>query len=725
MRRSISTETHEALGVAMNRLGGKSNTGEGGEEVTRLTDPARSSAIKQVASGRFGVTSNYLTNAIQLQIKMAQGAKPGEGGELPGFKVSLDIGRLRHSTPGVGLISPPPHHDIYSIEDLAQLIYDLKTANRGARVSVKLVSEVGVGVVAAGVAKAKADHILISGHDGGTGAAQWGGIKSTGMPWELGLAEAHQTLVMNDLRDRVVVETDGQLKTGRDVVMAFLLGAEETGFSTAPLISLGCIMMRKCHLNVCPVGVATQDPVLRKKFKGMPEHVQNFLWMVGEEVREIMASLGVKTVNELVGRCDLLEYDETLRTEKTKHIDLTPIITPALSLPGLINPNARVYNQRKQDHQLELHIDTEILPKVRNAIETKKPVVVDMEIINVQRSCGTTLGNEISKKWGEDGLPDDTITLNFTGSSGQSFGSFVPRGVTMRVLGDSNDGTGKGLCGGKIVVKPDPVNLARGFKAEDNIITGNVACFGATSGKAFFRGIAAERFGVRNSGCLIVVEGCGDHGLEYMTGGRAVILGEVGKNFSAGMSGGIAWVYDPAGQLRYKANFAEPMRDFERLGQDAFEEELKGYVQEHYEETDSPVAQHILANWETERQFFVQVFPLDYKRARKQAMDADSWKGREEMPKEKVPLADAGAPDVQGEAAPPSEQEVATKFNKLRGFVEIERKPEPYRDAQERRGDWGEIYTPVKAHDLERKRQSARCMDCGIAYWPRTLSLLS
>ena len=502
MRRSISTETHEALGVAMNRLGGKSNTGEGGEEVTRLTDPARSSAIKQVASGRFGVTSNYLTNAIQLQIKMAQGAKPGEGGELPGFKVSLDIGRLRHSTPGVGLISPPPHHDIYSIEDLAQLINDLKTANRGARVSVKLVSEVGVGVVAAGVAKAKADHILISGHDGGTGAAQWGGIKSTGMPWELGLAEAHQTLVMNDLRDRVVVETDGQLKTGRDVVMAFLLGAEETGFSTAPLISLGCIMMRKCHLNVCPVGVATQDPVLRKKFKGMPEHVQNFLWMVGEEVREIMASLGVKTVNELVGRCDLLEYDETLRTEKTKHIDLTPIITPALSLPGLINPNARVYNQRKQDHQLELHIDTEILPKVRNAIETKKPVVVDMEIINVQRSCGTTLGNEISKKWGEDGLPDDTITLNFTGSSGQSFGSFVPRGVTMRVLGDSNDGTGKGLCGGKIVVKPDPVNLARGFKAEDNIITGNVACFGATSGKAFFRGIAAERCVARNSGCV-------------------------------------------------------------------------------------------------------------------------------------------------------------------------------------------------------------------------------
>ena len=713
---SISQETHEALGKAMNKLGGKSNTGEGGEEVDRLTDPARSSAIKQVASGRFGVTSNYLTNAIQLQIKMAQGAKPGEGGELPGFKVSLDIGRLRHSTPGVGLISPPPHHDIYSIEDLAQLIYDLKTANRGARVSVKLVSEVGVGVVAAGVAKAKADHILISGHDGGTGAAQWGGIKSTGMPWELGLAEAHQTLVMNDLRDRVILETDGQIKTGRDVVMAFLLGAEETGFSTAPLISLGCIMMRKCHLNVCPVGVATQDPVLRKKFKGMPEHVVNFMWMVGEEVREHMAALGVRTVQELVGRADLLEFDESLRTEKTKHLDLTPIITHALDLPGLINPNAGVYNRRKQDHQLDLHIDSEILPKVRNAIDTKKPVTVDMEIINVQRSCGTTIGNEISKKWGEEGLPDDTITLNFHGSAGQSFGGFVPNGVTMTVVGDSNDGTGKGLCGGKLIIKPDPRNLAKGFIAEDNIITGNVACFGATSGKAFFRGIAAERFGVRNSGCLIVVEGCGDHGLEYMTGGRAVVLGEVGKNFSAGMSGGIAWVYDAAGTLRYKANYAEPMRDFERLSGDTFEEELKGYIQEHLDATGSTVAENILANWETERERFVQVFPLDYKRARKQAMDADAWKGREELPKDKVPLEDISAKEVTPQASTPTESDMATKFNKLRGFVEIERKPEPYRDPEDRRSDWGEIYTPVKAHDLERKRQSARCMDCGTPF---------
>jgi len=713
---SISQETHEALGIAMNRLGGKSNTGEGGEEVYRLSDPKRSSAIKQVASGRFGVTSNYLTNAIQLQIKMAQGAKPGEGGELPGFKVSLDIGRLRHSTPGVGLISPPPHHDIYSIEDLAQLIYDLKTANRGARISVKLVSEVGVGVIAAGVAKAKADHILISGHDGGTGAAQWGGIESTGMPWELGLAEAHQTLVMNDLRDRVVLETDGQIKTGRDVVMAYLLGAEETGFSTAPLISLGCIMMRKCHLNVCPVGVATQDPVLRKKFKGMPEHVVNFLWMVGEEVRETMAALGVKTVNELVGRADLLEFDESLRTEKTKHLDLTPIITPALQLPGLINPNARVYNHIKQDHMLDKHIDTEILPKVRNAIDTKQPVVVNMEIINVQRSCGTTIGNEISKKWGEEGLPDDTIKLNFFGSAGQSFAAFVPSGVTMTVVGDSNDGTGKGLCGGKLVVKPDPKNLERGFKGEENIITGNVACFGATGGKAFFRGIAAERFCVRNSGCLVVSEGCGDHGLEYMTGGRVVILGEVGKNFSAGMSGGIAWVYDPNGSLRYKANFAEPMRDFERLGGDVFEQELKGYIQEHATETDSPVAKNILANWETERDKFVQVFPLDYKRARKQAMDADAWKGREEMPKGKVPLEDITGKDVKLDAATPTEQEVSTKYNKLRGFVEIERKPEPYREPEDRRADWGEIYTPVKAHDLERKRQAARCMDCGTPF---------
>jgi glutamate synthase (NADPH/NADH) len=397
-------------------------------------------------------------------------------------------------------------------------------------------------------------------------------------------------------------------------------------------------------------------------------------------------------------------------------LDLTPIITPALKLPGLINPNARVYNHIKQDHQLEKHIDSEILPKVRNAIDTKKPVVVNMEIINVQRSCGTTIGYEISKKYGEQGLPDGTITLNFHGSSGQSFGAFVPRGVTMTVVGDSNDGTGKGLCGGKIVIKPDPRNLAKGFKSEENIITGNVACFGATSGKAFFRGIAAERFGVRLSGALVVSEGCGDHGLEYMTGGRAVILGEVGKNFSAGMSGGIAWVYDPSGQLRYKANFAEPMRDFERLGGDSFEEELKGYIQEHLNETQSTVAHDILANWETERSNFVQVFPLDYKRARKQAMDADAWKGREEMPKGKVTLEDMSGKDVKLDAATPTEKDVATKFNKLRGFVEIERKPEPYRDPAERSTDWGEIYTPVKAHDLERKRQAARCMDCGTPF---------
>eukprot|EP00292_Cryptomonas_paramecium_P002170 CAMPEP_0113676986 /NCGR_PEP_ID=MMETSP0038_2-20120614/8990_1 /TAXON_ID=2898 /ORGANISM="Cryptomonas paramecium" /LENGTH=1610 /DNA_ID=CAMNT_0000594161 /DNA_START=19 /DNA_END=4848 /DNA_ORIENTATION=+ /assembly_acc=CAM_ASM_000170 len=628
---SISRETHESLALAMNKLGGKSNTGEGGEDNERMMDPARSSAIKQVASGRFGVTSNYLTKAVQLQIKMAQGAKPGEGGELPGFKVSLEIARLRHSTPGVGLISPPPHHDIYSIEDLAQLIYDLKCSNPGARISVKLVSEVGVGVIAAGVAKAKADHILISGHDGGTGAAQWGGIKSTGLPWELGLAETHQTLVMNDLRSRVVIETDGQLKTGQDVAMAFLLGAEECGFSTAPLISLGCIMMRKCHLNVCPVGIATQDPELRKKFRGMPEHVINFFWMLGEEVREILAALGARKVADIVGRADLLVFDEELRNSKTKNLDLTPILTNALSLPGLINPKAETKNTMKQDHMLHLSLDNVLIEKSKPALEAKKPVVIESEIKNINRSCGTMLSHEISKKYGEEGLPDNTITLKLHGSTGQSFGAFVTKGVTMLVEGDANDGTGKGLCGGKIVVVPSK-KMGQGFVAEKNIITGNVALYGATAGRAFFRGVAGERFAVRNSGAVTVVEGCGDHGLEYMTGGRAVILGEVGKNFSAGMSGGIAWVYDPNGQLRFRANFAEPVRDFERLAGDSYEEELLGYIREHVEATGSDVARRLLANWDAERIHFVQVFPLDYKRARKQAMDADSWKGSSDLP---------------------------------------------------------------------------------------------
>mmetsp|Transcript_68874 Transcript_68874/g.164315 ORF Transcript_68874/g.164315 Transcript_68874/m.164315 type:complete len:2206 (+) Transcript_68874:64-6681(+) len=713
---SISKEAHENIGIAMNRLGGKSNTGEGGEENARMEDPKRSSAIKQIASGRFGVTSNYLTNAIQLQIKMAQGAKPGEGGELPGFKVSVEIGKLRHSTPGVGLISPPPHHDIYSIEDLAQLIYDLKCSNPAARISVKLVSEVGVGVIAAGVAKAKADHILISGHDGGTGAAQWGGIKNTGLPWELGLAEAHQTLVINDLRDRVVVETDGQIKTGRDVIMAMLLGAEECGFSTAPLISLGCIMMRKCHLNVCPVGIATQDPELRKKFKGMPEHVVNFLWMIGEEVRELMAKLGMRTVNELVGRSDLLKFDETLRNRKTKHLDLTPILTHALSLPGLMNPKAGTYNTTKQDHFISEHVDNDLIAQCKDAIEKKKPVVINMEIKNTMRSCGIMLSHIVSKKYGEVGLPEDTIKLNFKGSAGQSLGGFLTHGISIDLEGDSNDGTGKGLCGGKIVIRPDARNLARGYKAEENIITGNVALYGATAGKAFFRGVAGERFAVRNSGAITVVEGCGDHGLEYMTGGRCVILGEVGKNFSAGMSGGIAWVYDPEGQLRFKANFAEPVRDFERLGEDAYEEELKGYLGEHLAATGSAVAEMILADWETHREKFVQVYPLDYKRARKQAADAETWKGREEKPSKnvdtEVDMTVAGTRQKQA----PSEADVALKYNKLRGFVEIERIPEPYRDPAERQKDWGEIYTGVKAHDVERKRQAARCMDCGTPF---------
>eukprot|EP00281_Chroomonas_sp_CCMP1168_P021546 CAMPEP_0206230908 /NCGR_PEP_ID=MMETSP0047_2-20121206/10538_1 /ASSEMBLY_ACC=CAM_ASM_000192 /TAXON_ID=195065 /ORGANISM="Chroomonas mesostigmatica_cf, Strain CCMP1168" /LENGTH=2187 /DNA_ID=CAMNT_0053654419 /DNA_START=28 /DNA_END=6591 /DNA_ORIENTATION=+ len=734
---ALSREAHETLAIGMNRIGGKSNSGEGGEDRVRflpITDvdaegnsptfphlrglkngDIPTSKIKQVASGRFGVSPEYLMTADQIEIKLAQGAKPGEGGQLPGPKIDQYIATLRLSKPGVTLISPPPHHDIYSIEDLAQLIYDLKSSNPGARISVKLVSEVGVGVIAAGVAKAKADHILISGHDGGTGAAQWGGIKSTGLPWELGLAETHQTLVMNDLRDRVILETDGQLKTGQDVVKAIMLGAEECGFSTAPLVSLGCIMMRKCHLNVCPVGVATQDPELRKKFKGMPEHVVNFLWMIGEEVREHMAQLGVKTVTELVGRADLLKFDESTRNEKTKNLDLSPILTHALKLEGLINPNATPYNTKKQDHELEKHIDNMLIEKSKAALETKTPVTIDTEIINIQRSAGTMLSHEISKRWGQAGLPDDTITINLTGSTGQSLGAFLTKGVTMWCRGDSNDGTAKGLCGGKVVVVPDERNLSRGFKAEDNIITGNVACYGATSGKAFFRGIAGERFCVRNSGALVVSEGCGDHGLEYMTGGRVVILGEVGKNFSAGMSGGIAWVYDPKGELRFKVNFAEPVRDFERLSGDAYEAELIDYLNDYIKSTGSPVAKRIMDNWEEEKTHFVQVFPLDYKRARKQAADADSWKGKDVMNKPTVEV-DVDKKTIKIDAATPDEKDINTKFNKLRGFVEIERKPEPYREPSERATDWGEIYTPVKAHDAERKRQSARCMDCGTPF---------
>ncbi|CAM9488644.1 unnamed protein product [Chrysoparadoxa australica] len=604
---SISRETHETLAQAMNTIGGRSNTGEGGEDPVRFTDNRRS-AIKQVASGRFGVTSNYLANSDQIQIKMAQGAKPGEGGELPGAKVTNYIALNRHTTPGVGLISPPPHHDIYSIEDLAQLIHDLKNANPSGEVSVKLVSEVGVGVVAAGVAKAKADHITVSGHDGGTGAAVWTAIKGAGLPWELGVAEAQQTLVLNDLRSRVKLQTDGQLKNGRDVAIAALLGAEEYAFSTAPLIAMGCIMMRKCHLNTCPVGVATQDPVLRKKFVGKSDHVVNYFFMMAEEIREIMASLGFRTIEEMVGRVDKLVMNEDVLHYKSRGLDLSPLLTPATSL----NPNhSGVTKQMEQDHGMDQRIDYPIMEQAKDAIENKTPTVIEMPISNLDRTTGTILSHHISKKYGNEGLPDDTIHVKFKGHAGQSLGFALAKGVHLEVDGDANDYVGKGLSGGKITVYPTTELMAKGFVAEDNSIVGNTCMYGATSGKAFLRGKAGERFCVRNSGALAVIEGVGDHGCEYMTGGHMVCLGPTGRNFAAGMSGGIAWVYDPAGEFPSKCN--QGMVALETVeGEDV--EELRSYVQEHYEHTKSEVAARMLNNWSDDVKHFVKVFPHDYKR---------------------------------------------------------------------------------------------------------------
>ncbi len=607
---SISAEAHETLAIAMNRIGGKSNTGEGGEDYKRFqpesNGDSKRSAIKQVASGRFGVTSWYLTNADELQIKVSQGAKPGEGGELPGFKVDKIIAATRHSTPGVGLISPPPHHDIYSIEDLSQLIFDLKNSNPSARVSVKLVSEVGVGTVAAGVAKGHADKILISGDSGGTGASPLTSIKHAGMPWELGIAETHQTLVLNDLRSRVRLETDGQLKTGRDVVIACLLGAEEFGFATAPLITLGCIMMRKCHLNTCPVGVATQDVELRKMFAGKPEHVINYLFMVAEEAREIMASLGFRTIDEMVGHSEVLEYDRSITHWKLKHLDLSKILTPATK------PHADVqtYCTIKQKHGIELQIDNELIRESQDAIQHKKPTRLNIEVQNIDRALGTILSHEVSKKWGEHGLPDETIHIQCKGSAGQTLGGWLAPGITIEVEGDANDFVGKGLSGGRIIVYPP---AASKFKPEENIIIGNVALYGATEGEAFFRGRAAERFCVRNSGASCVVEGVGDHGCEYMTGGRAVILGATGRNFAAGMSGGIAYVYDRGGQLLSNCNLEMVALEKMENAQDI--SELKELIAKHYKHTGSTVAAGILQDWDEELPRFVKVMPIDYKRA--------------------------------------------------------------------------------------------------------------
>jgi len=604
---SISQEAHETLAVAMNTLGGRSNTGEGGEDPKRFSDNRRSS-IKQVASGRFGVTSNYLANSDQIQIKMAQGAKPGEGGELPGFKVSEYIAANRHTTPGVGLISPPPHHDIYSIEDLAQLIHDLKKAQPTGEVSVKLVSEVGVGVIAAGVAKALSDHITISGHDGGTGAAAWTGVKGCGLPWELGLAETQQTLVLNGLRDRVKLQTDGQLKTGRDVAIACLLGAEEFGFATAPLITMGCIMMRKCHLNTCPVGVATQDPELRKKFTGQPEHVINYFFLLAEEVREIMAKLGYRKIEDMIGQTQHLEVNKKNQHYKSRGLDLSPLLTPASEL----NPAAGVKNLTTQYHGLDLAIDNKIIAQAQEALNNKTPVVINERIENTDRTLGTMLSYEVSKRYGGEGLPDDTITLNLEGKGGQSFGFTLAKGITANVIGDANDYTGKGLSGGKIAVFPSKEVVDTGFQPEDHVVVGNVCLYGATSGKAFFNGKAGERFCVRNSGALAVVEGVGDHGCEYMTGGTIVCLGETGRNFAAGMSGGIAYVYDPDKKFPARCNMG--LVGLETIDTVDEKEEVFGYIQEHVSATGSRVGAEMLENWDSRVKDFVKVYPHDYKR---------------------------------------------------------------------------------------------------------------
>jgi len=606
---SISKEAHENLAVAMNRIGGKSNSGEGGEDQERFYKTSqgdwKNSAIKQVASGRFGVTSNYLTSANEIQIKIAQGAKPGEGGQLPGPKVNREIAKTRNSTPYVGLISPPPHHDIYSIEDLSQLIYDVKSANRSARINVKLVSEVGVGTVAAGVAKAKADVILVSGFDGGTGASPLTSLRHAGLPWELGIAEAQQTLVMNDLRNRVVLECDGQLKTGRDVAIACLLGAEEFGFATAPLVASGCIMMRVCHLNTCPVGIATQNPELRKKFKGKPEHVVNYMYFVAQELREIMAKLGFRTLNEMVGQSQKLNRNKAIEHYKASGIDLTPILHKVE-----VADDVKLYNTYCQDHNLNVHLDFKIIKQAHQALFRRQKTHLEMPVTNIDRAVGAIVSNEISKIYGADGLPEDTIDIEFSGSAGQSFGAFATKGLKFTVHGNTNDYLGKGLSGAKLIIKvPEQCTIV----PEDNIITGNVTLYGATSGEVYINGKAGERFCVRNSGAKAVVEGIGDHGCEYMTGGVAVILGAVGRNFGAGMSGGIAYVLDDDGTFKQHCNS-------EDLNIDAIEKvedqlQLEQLVENHFIATDSPLARRILDDWKNYLPKFKKVLPEEYRQA--------------------------------------------------------------------------------------------------------------
>ncbi|KAF6263375.1 hypothetical protein COO60DRAFT_459133 [Scenedesmus sp. NREL 46B-D3] len=770
---SISLETHTTLALAMNLIGGKSNSGEGGENPRRLEplpdgspNPLRS-AIKQIASGRFGVSAYYLTNADELQIKVAQGAKPGEGGELPGKKVAGDIAVTRNSTAGVGLISPPPHHDIYSIEDLAQLIYDLKSSNPRARVSVKLVSENGVGVVASGVVKGHADHVLISGHDGGTGAAKLTSIKHAGLPWELGLAETHQTLVANDLRGRTVLQADGQMRTGRDIAVAALLGAEEFGFATAPLITLGCIMMRKCHTNTCPVGIATQDPELRAKFKGQPEHVINFLFMVAEEMRTLMADMGFKTVREMVGRADMLEPDTDVfdANPKLQGIDLSRLLTPAAEL----RPDAAQVCIQKQDHGLETGLDVFLIPHCKPALPDgpgvlePEPVYLEFGVLNTHRAVGTTLSHEVTKRFGAAGLPDDTIHIKLSGHAGQSLGAWLCKGITIELEGDANDYVGKGLSGGVIAVYPPK---GASFKPSENIIIGNVALYGGTKGEAFFRGMAAERFCVRNSGVRAVVEGCGDHGCEYMTGGVAVILGRTGKNFGAGMSGGIAYVYDPEQQLAGLAN-ADVKGDL--LAVEEYDDvvQLKSLIQRHLKFTGSEIARRILLGWDKERVHFKKVFPHEYRRAmeeaaavtkaeeeQKDAIKAAGLEGVDAFERLKQEAAKASIarppkalqlpqPTIADPAVARAALEVTareglpvtgvnaaawealrpkvvpeTKANKARGFLEYNRQPLGYRPEAERLKDWGEVMenAPTAARADQLHTQAARCMECGTPF---------
>lgn len=731
---SISLEAHTTLAKAMNALGGKSNTGEGGEAMHRLLPmedgsvSTERSAIKQIASGRFGVTSLYLSNADELQIKMAQGAKPGEGGELPGHKVVGEIAKVRHSTEGVGLISPPPHHDIYSIEDLKELIFDLKNSNPDARISVKLVSEVGVGVVASGVAKGNADHILISGHDGGTGASRWTGVKNAGLPWELGLAETQQTLVMNDLRGRVIVQTDGQLKTGRDVAIACLLGAEEFGFATAPLIAMGCIMMRKCHLNTCPVGIATQDPELRKKFRGTPEHVQNFLFMIAEEMRTIMANLGIRNLVDMVGRVDLLQANPAL-ANNTNSLNFSKILIPSSSL----RPHAAIRHVRKQDDLLATVLDQQLV-KICAASLSLDPVETaeTVNIKNTDRAVGCLLSHHVTKIWRGDQMPHDTIHISFNGSAGQSFGCWVCHGITFQLNGDANDYFGKGLCGGRLILRPPSTST---FTASENVIVGNVALYGATSGSVFIRGMAGERFCVRNSGAKAVVEGVGDHCCEYMTGGRVVVLGHFGRNFAAGMSGGIAYVYDPDHKLNGLIN--PEMVEVSPLSLERDVLELRSLLQQHRRYTDSDKAAGILAHFDRECENFIRVIPTEYRKVleRKEAeADAAAAAALARSPGRPRRVISRQRKFSRNSPSPPRtetkddiEDSLLAKVvekrpsnvpapSKKRGFIEYGREVVKYRRPAERIHDWDELTDTTVDKKALLKTQAARCMDCGVPF---------